>query len=216
MKFSIQHLIYLLGTIIILTSCSIEKRLYLSGFHIDWKKSEQTSQEMKIVNVDNQNRKENELGNEIGIHKLENVPSFSADTCKRELDNLLASQQPISFSNKIKTLVPSGVFNKTLEVTKIIVTQKPEEDKPHINTMALIGFILSLAIILMFPVNAILGIIFCRIGLREIKESPETQKGKGLAIAGLIISIFEILATVTVMTLWILGGGFNGLFNGLM
>ena len=43
-----------------------------------------------------------------------------------------------------------------------------------------------------FPFN-LLGIIFSAIGLSQIKKSNPRQKGKGMAIAGLICSILSFL-----------------------
>src|SRR6185312_6094597 len=42
-----------------------------------------------------------------------------------------------------------------------------------------------------FPVN-ILGIIFSMLALSQIKQRPELYEGRGLAIAGLILSIVSI------------------------
>ena len=65
------------------------------------------------------------------------------------------------------------------------------------NGMAITGMvmgILSLVTICCygFPFN-LLGIIFSAIGLSQIKKSNPRQKGKGMAIAGLICSILSFL-----------------------
>ena len=65
------------------------------------------------------------------------------------------------------------------------------------NGMAIAGMvmgILSLVTICCygFPFN-LLGIIFSAIGLSQIKKSNPRQKGKGMAIAGLICSILSFL-----------------------
>lgn len=73
---------------------------------------------------------------------------------------------------------------------------------PTTNPMALTGFILSLVSITIglcccygLPFN-ILGIIFSAIGLSQIKRNPEKHTGRGLALAGLIISIVSLLLAV--------------------
>lgn len=69
------------------------------------------------------------------------------------------------------------------------------------NPMALTGMImgiLSLVIVCCcygLPFN-LLGIVFSLIGLSQIKASPETEGGKGLALAGLICSIASIAAGI--------------------
>jgi len=52
--------------------------------------------------------------------------------------------------------------------------------RPKMNTLALVGFILSFFI-------SFVGLILCIIGLNQINGSNGMQTGKGLAIAGIII-----------------------------
>ena len=59
--------------------------------------------------------------------------------------------------------------------------------------MAIAGFVLSF-----FGFLAILGIIFSTIGLSQTKNHK--RKGRGLAIAGLIISILVLIITFSVMS----------------
>lgn len=51
---------------------------------------------------------------------------------------------------------------------------------PKMNTLALVGFILSFFI-------SLVGLVLCVIGLSQINSANGTQTGKGLAIAGIII-----------------------------
>jgi hypothetical protein len=61
------------------------------------------------------------------------------------------------------------------------------QGKASTNSMAIAGFVLSFLI-------PILGLIFSWIALSQIKKSGE--KGKGLATAGLIISIIPIALAI--------------------
>jgi hypothetical protein len=58
------------------------------------------------------------------------------------------------------------------------------------NGMAIAGFVLSLSC-----ACSILGIIFSAIGLSQIGKDP-SQKGKGLATAGLIIGIISLVISI--------------------
>lgn len=60
------------------------------------------------------------------------------------------------------------------------------------NTMAILGLVFSF----IFP---LLGIIFSAVGLKQTKERDES--GRGLAVAGLIVSIVVVLAGVLVVSL---------------
>ena len=75
--------------------------------------------------------------------------------------------------------------------------QTPNMPKKN-NTPALISFILSLVGILVAGIPCgIAAIITGIIGI--VKFNPETEKGKGLAIAGLIIGIVDVIMVVRAM-----------------
>ncbi len=57
---------------------------------------------------------------------------------------------------------------------------QPGYTQPKMNTLALVGFILSFFI-------SVVGLILSIIGLIQINGANGMQKGKGLAIAGIII-----------------------------
>jgi len=68
--------------------------------------------------------------------------------------------------------------------------------------MALTGLIMGIVSVTFglcccygIPFN-VLGIIFSAIGLAQIRKNPEWQTGKGLAIAGLILSILSIVLVI--------------------
>jgi len=61
--------------------------------------------------------------------------------------------------------------------------------------MAIAGFVVSF-----FWFLSILGIIFSLIGLSQTKHNK--QKGRGFAIAGLIISIISLFILIFVITSW--------------
>ena len=80
------------------------------------------------------------------------------------------------------------------------------------NAMALSGLIMGIVAVTFglcccygIPFN-VLGIVFSLIGLAQIRKNPELETGKGLAIAGLILSILSI---VLVAILFMLGFALN-------
>jgi hypothetical protein len=71
---------------------------------------------------------------------------------------------------------------------------------PRTNPMAVTGMIMGIISVVAcccygFPFN-LLGIIFSLIGLSQIKSDPQNQQGRGMAIAGLVLSILSILLAV--------------------
>ena len=75
--------------------------------------------------------------------------------------------------------------------------QTPNMPKKN-NTPALISFILSLVGLLVAGLPCgIAAVITGIIGI--VKFNPETEKGKGLAIAGLIVGILDVIFVVMAM-----------------
>src|SRR5262245_13903570 len=66
---------------------------------------------------------------------------------------------------------------------------------PRTSGMAIAGFVLSFFC-------GLLGLIFSCIGYSECRKSNGTVTGEGLAVAGIVISIVSMLATIVVY-----GGG---------
>jgi hypothetical protein len=77
---------------------------------------------------------------------------------------------------------------------------------PKTNSMALSGMIMGILSITCglccygLPFN-VLGIIFSLIGLSQIKSDPIPQKGRGMAIAGLVLSIVSIVLALLLLAL---------------
>lgn len=69
-------------------------------------------------------------------------------------------------------------------------SKKQIKTKVNFNAMAIIGFVLSF-----LSWFAILGIILCSVSLIQIKKS--NQKGRKLAILGIIIGILVSYGTIT-------------------
>ena len=64
------------------------------------------------------------------------------------------------------------------------------------NSMALIGFILSLVSFFCCGFCNILGLVFSIIGYSQASKYSDTNNNKGLAIAGIVISSISIALTV--------------------
>ena len=71
-------------------------------------------------------------------------------------------------------------------------TNIPEK---KVNSLALAGFITSI-VGLVIAIGPIVGIILSAIGLSKINKQPDIYKGKGYAIAGLIIGIVLVLGVI--------------------
>jgi peptidyl-prolyl cis-trans isomerase B (cyclophilin B) len=67
--------------------------------------------------------------------------------------------------------------------------QQPYPAQPRYNTMAIIGFVLSIVV-------SVVGIVLSFIALSQIKRTGE--QGRGLAIAGIIIGFAQVLIGIIV------------------
>jgi len=71
--------------------------------------------------------------------------------------------------------------------------------RPVTNSMAVTGLIFGLIGLMggwlcCAPIFSVLGIVFSSVGLSQIKRDPSRQTGRGMAIAGLILSIIGLIA----------------------
>lgn len=87
---------------------------------------------------------------------------------------------------------------------------------PKTNAMALTGLILGIVSVTFglccccygIPFN-VLGIVFSLIGLAQIRKNPEMETGKGLAIAGLILSSLSIVLAGILIAIGVAGNAWE-------
>lgn len=80
----------------------------------------------------------------------------------------------------------------------------PIPSEPKTNPMAITGLVLGILSLpgfcccysLPFSIPAI---IFSAVGLAQIKKSPQTQKGQGMAIAGIVLALIGIILGVLLL-----------------
>lgn len=123
---------------------------------------------------------------------------------------LTRSKEPTS-ARKV-TLTPNrSILKKQANLLKKVVDD-PSGKKPA-HKLARLGFIISLAAVLfnllgvfstglsgvfllLALLSVIAGIVLSRLGHHRIKENPEKYSGKGLALAGFLIGLFQVLLYV--------------------
>jgi len=186
----------------------MEKRKYLSGYNVQWGKGNPNSKKTQLTSKET---------NESLTNKCENikVETSKNDTIKNDNvitesndNNLLASvdnNQIIIPQNEKKFITPNinvVASNKEKQIKPNFESEFKKgakmissySDDPKTNGSALTGFILSLIGLIFFGfILGVLAIIFSAIGLGKINKDSSKWKGKGLAIAGLIIGIVDII-----------------------
>ena len=93
--------------------------------------------------------------------------------------------------------VISNRINKSIDKIKKAnaeLKNPVREGETKLHWAALTGFIISLLGLFIFPIIfGTMAIVFSAIGLSAVKKNPSTYKGKGFAIAGLVIGIIDVV-----------------------
>lgn len=93
--------------------------------------------------------------------------------------------------------------SSTVQVNQTVVTQRKS------NGMAVAGFVISLVSLICCGGSSFLGLVFSIIGLVNAKNCD--GDGKGLAIAGIIISSLFIIIFIIFMALGVLASAYESM-----
>jgi hypothetical protein len=205
-----NQLFFGLALILVLSSCTMEKRMYMPGYHVEWNKSKHHADKSELTNINNTKLSEqiptiiigesltitNTETDEFANTEVENSLSASAENNPVILPfkKLVPLQENTQQKNEFKHS-KNKVFFKKKEANKLIVDEKSVNNQ--ISGFAIAGFVCSiLGFFLLLLVGwpfllGTLGVIFSALALGEIKN--KNKSGKGFAIAGLIVGILDII-----------------------
>ena len=204
-----------LSLIFLLASCTIDKRVYTSGYHVEWKNDKHQSARHEAVNSYTKS----------SVEKVElSIPEKSTEMSDRvdssvttSVSNNTSTQKAQhNSSNKISGVssVSKDQVAKTSKggVRKEEGNARRHGDGPKMNPFALVGFILFMLSLLPIVVSILfwpVGLILSIIGLVQINRNPDKWRGKGLAKAVIIIAIIELLLALLIIALIVSLGGFS-------
>jgi hypothetical protein len=185
-----------------LTSCSLEKRIYNQGYHVDH------------LGGKHKQNKQNYATNDEYKHPISAAFPVTKTTEELALSDLPPS--PIgedfitSTDDEQIVLSPKGTTHeinfiseeKKAKSMRFIKKQKRREvfqltNDDEYSTAAIIGFSCSIVgLILLFTVGfpfllGVMGIIFSSVGLKKTRQ--DGKRGKAFAVIGLIIGILDVL-----------------------
>jgi hypothetical protein len=201
-----KKIIFLFAAIAALTSCTITKRHYAPGYHVEWNsfRSKEVAvspiEQIVAVNdvstsddVDFSNRDFVRSNSVVDRNAESNIASEFKSAQEQVIsDDFVSNDAEPSLEEKIDPAYESMKSSEN-ELTEAQVLAAPTGD---LNILALIGFCLSL-----FSFFALPGLICSLIGLKQIKEG--NGEGKGLAIAGIVLGamwiVFWVLYIVAVV-----------------
>ena len=215
----------LITTVILIgfNSCTVKKRLYQPGYHVEWhnsNKKHKTQQESEKHihhnNGDNQVAAYQNPDDASYKTKPIEIPQESESSYASSDDNM--DNLEIIRSSKEKPSFFAENTQATPDTNKYVVdkdnpdTVNSSEIKPKMHWAAITGFTLSiiglLSIFLFFLFSwalpiAILATIFSRIGMKRIKANPEIYNGDSLAKAGFILGIIGIIISLLLSAFYI-------------
>ena len=224
-----KYFIFFLATMLfILQSCSIQKRHYLPGYHIEWN-SQRTQKESTPAHADL-----NSLvlpKSDIGTAETANEQILQPDIANRTPNKdfthtQLPSEHKTNYSESIKSKSP--IAQSAIKMEEVVTKHSkfaevlkpsfnaayghfaPNEEAPHTPAFSILSFIFGVlffvtlfstslwAIVgILFP---ILAIVFGAVGISKTRRDGQL-KGKGFAIAGLVLGIIGLLMIVSLFLL---------------
>jgi len=131
---------------------------------------------------------------------INNMPKKYCPNCGNiiDADSLVCSYCGYHFGN-----VPNGLVQysngfqqvpQSTPVSYINIVNQQAPVQPKTSGLAVASLVCSLVGLFFIPwILSVLGIIFGGVGLAQCNNNPEMTKGKGCAIAGLVIGIIEIV-----------------------
>lgn len=202
-----RKILLLFAAIAALSSCTITKRHYAPGYHVEWKslgnnKIENRNVENQASNLDESDPISNDklvCDLETDVELIQQSPNVIGESL-----NTFDSSQELEESGSVELFISR---NQTITRDTIIDDAKPSDYDSKIihiksekNKLALIGFYLSL-LGLWLPLTVLPGFICSLIAYNQIKKGKGV--GKKDAVAGMLISGIYMFV-VAFIVLWVL------------
>ncbi|MFT7343780.1 MAG: hypothetical protein ACI9XP_000355 [Lentimonas sp.] len=213
LSFSISALLMIA---VCFSSCTIQKRVHTSGYHVAWKNQNRSSAKKEIKSDELASQPEKQQVTEPN-HTLTEIKK--TENTNVEQSNILASiegdltvstrsesQKLVSFKN-VRTVTNEIEVNSNLKTE----TKKPKNVEfkrlsrgGEINKLGLISFICAF---LCFLFIGILPAMICgAISLSQFKQYPGRYQHKWMSVIGVVVGfIFSVLATSFLLILAIMG-----------
>ncbi|MFY8190385.1 MAG: DUF4190 domain-containing protein [Bacteroidia bacterium] len=200
------------STLLLLTSCTFQKRVHNRGFHIDWKGTKSIAPQSIVKNQ--QLKKADKEA--VKLDSVQAAPSVILSEPTPQVSAGADLAEPIILP-KAKENYFKKEFNTQKEQLKKMAKPSILGEEKEFNKLALIGLLLGIAGILLlstivFAYEAellaiyalsvnLLGLIISIVALKQIKANPDKWKGKEIAFSGYIIGITSILVWLIIMGL---------------
>jgi len=189
--------------LVFVTSCTIQKRQHLPGYHIEWKGGEaRRTEAVKELSCEEMSTAANtEAINAEAVNTQGVAPVVAnVEQAHEEVEEVKSSSVPASEVNvKKKNTGMKLSFPLSLRSPVQLLTGKVMPDETRrtdgLSIAAMVCGILAFFIPYVGIVLAILAIVFGGIGMRRTKANPDL-KGRGMAITGLVLGILAFFVVI--------------------
>lgn len=205
-------LLFGLGIVLFLSSCTIHKRIDRKGFGLEWNTAKHNTKKDNLNFVDaNDNTNENQIfvfqDKNASLNESTDAP-YDEQTLL-DIDNSInrnISNEDIQIEQKLadvdannsltsKILLTDGTINNE----SAPITDKENETNDEVKTSGFAIAALICGILALFStligslILATLAVVFGLIAINKISKNPTKFKGKGMAWAGYIIGLVAVL-----------------------
>ncbi len=199
---------FLFAAVATLSSCTITKRHYAPGYHVDWKSRNAVKVNQDVVAEPAQNEiieplvqtRTEQILPEVSASSnvSDNFEMLNGEVSDVQVVQLIEVNQLSASSEQVQVETKTLPLNVQVEETESPLYSPEPAPEDDTNKLALIGFICSVASsFLFFP--ALPGLIMSIIGYKQIMQGNGT--GKGLAIAGIVVGALYTLIILLYMAL---------------
>lgn len=183
-----------------LSSCSVVRRIHTPGYHIEWSSSKHSNrpaaakpETATTKSIAPQPHETTTVSDE--QTSLSASLDNSSYIIPAQLPHLKTKKEPAADNERVGNVTTA--LRQTARETKKILKKQSATGEGGYSGMAIAGFVCSVVGLILFVLwgwpflLGTLGVIFSAIGLSGTRN--DGQRGKGLAIAGLIVGILDIL-----------------------
>ncbi len=200
-------------TIVFISSCTIQKRQHLPGYHIEWKGGEarrteavkelsceemSTAANTEAINAETINTQEvapvvanvEQAHEEVEVEKSSSVPASEVNVKKKNTGMKLSF--PLSLRSPVQLLTGKAMPDETKSVDGMSIAAM---------VCGICGIIVALSSFSIGILGSPLAIIFGVIGIRRTSRDSEL-KGRVMAITGLVLGILSTLFMVWIVIIF--------------
>jgi len=216
-----KNIYFLLAALVLVVqSCTIQKRQHLPGYHIEWNTNDSHSevrQERTGLNAKHNTTHDDdafsatyeETEPQRELLALSQHPAIESPNVSEEKTHTQQVGQSTKKSESIRKQRLTFPFSIHSPAKLLIGSKTPDDERrtDGLSIASMICGILSFFVPVVGLVLAILAIVFGGIGLGRTNRNPDL-KGRGMAITGLILGIIGMLFVILVLTILSLSFGF--------